>query len=696
MKFKSFLLSLSALVLLGVLKASACGGGDLYFGTMANLFVVTTPLDEDETGVNTLDESVDFWYGYLGGALSKDALRGAINYSRIEDFADPGSSENELAKILNKRKDKIALAYLKFNQQLYDLKNWASNWDYKKPKIADYRALLNQIARFTPNAKLKDRYTYLRIRCLYCAEDYDAVEKEIKLNINKLADPKLKRRLEGYMGGIYYQRGEYAKALEVFDKMGDKRSIGRCVSKLLDPDKLEAYYEENPNSVVLLYVMQDYANYIYHANYNDGDEGQIWPQVRRDYDRMYDFAQKVVREKKVKNLNVWQMYIGFLEYADHKCDLAYNSLAQAQKMGGLEEHQNLARYLKLIASFDMKNKPADFEDYIIAETKALKQLIDSKYETGFGSLDGPLWNIYDYQLPAALHSYCVAQNNWQAGMLTYAIFGMVPNGEIYNSYWQVVDGELSVDQLLKYLDKLENPDKKDKLSYGLTQLVSKDESMAMTELIGTKYIREGNYDKAVEYLKQVPAEFYKGKGIGYYLNLRKMPVDVDFGRDKTNNLEGEEVKNYRQVKLEFATRMRDNFKKLKSLKGDARAELAYQMAKEAFQASPAGDLWAISEYGWSSADVPYNNMNNQAVALLYQAAKYTKEFSILKKVYIGLASTPQEETRGVVYDYETETHSFVIGASQRAGYEWLRSTLTDTDEWARSCDVFQYYCKIVK
>ena len=692
MKFKSFLLSLSALLLLGVVKASACGGDDLYSGTMANLFVVTNPLDADETGINTIDESVDFWYAYLGGALDKSTLRETILYSRIEDYTAPEKSENALVKILVKRKDKIALAYLKINEQLYNLKNWAQNWDYQKPKIADYRALINQLARYTATPKLKDRFVYLRIRCLFCAEDYDAVEKEINLNINKVADANIKRRLEGYMGGVYFHRGQFAEALDVFYKIGDQRSIDRCVSRLLDPDKLESYYEKNPNSIVLLYVMQDYANYIYHANYNDGDDGEIWPQVRRDYAKMYDFARKVVREKKVKNPMVWQMFVGFLEFANHKCDNAFNSFAEAQKMGGTADHQDLARYLKLIAAFGMTNKPADFEDYILAEVKDMRELIDKKFSSEDEEMPGPLWNIYNYQLPEALYAYCVAQNNWQAQMLTLALFGMVPIDGMYESYWSVVDGKLSTDQLIGFLNKLQKPDKKDKLSYGLTQLVSINATTSMNELIGTKYIREGNYDKAIEYLKNVPATFYANTGLGCYLNLRKVPEEVDFARYDTNNLEGDDVPEYRQTKLEFAIRMRDNHKRLKSLKGDERAKLAYQMAKEVFHASPAGDLWAITEYGWSSADVPYNNMNNQAVVLLNTAAQSTKDFDLLKKIYIGLASVPQEDSRGVVYNYETETSSLIISASQRMGYEWLRVSLSPDDEWARSCDVFQFYC----
>lgn len=687
MKLKTFLLSLSALLMVFG-KAEACGGGDYYEGAMGNLFFMTNRLNADETGVDVERESVEFWYTYLGGSVAKKDLEEAIRWGKLEDFENPDVTENVLVKALAKHKDRLALAYLRLNHKLYALKSWGSTWDYEKPDPSQYEELLKELSRYTPTSKLKDRYTYLRMRILFALDRYDDVLGIWDNFASKWADGPLKRRALGYVAGAYYHKDRYAEALEVFDAMGDQRSINRCVSRLLDPDKLEVFYEKKPNSVVLLYVMQDYANYLYHAKQNDGDWGEIWPQVRRDYDKMMAFAKRVLKEKKVENLMPWQAFVGFLQYANNDSEAAFLSFCEAQRMGGTQDQQKLVRYLKMLASFEAKSRPADFVDYILGETRALKET--ASYESQNDVLS-PLWSIYNYDLPKKLYSYCKQIGNKQAEFLVYALFDVVPvsneNYVFYNSY---IDSELSADELVDRLENLEKPNKKDALVMGFTAMVSKGESVRLNELIGTKYMREGKYDKAIGYLKQTSDDFLKEQLIAPYLNLRKMPENP-FGRDDTKDLYGEEVKEYKNVKLDFCIRMRDNLKKLKGLKGDAYSELAYEMACELFQASPAGDLWAMSEYYWSGSGSHYNGMSEQAKDLLQKAIEKAGDFSIKRKCYIGLASIHSGLESKIYYNWQTEKTIVNFDETEAIAYEWLKNNLPNDDSFRNGCDIFRTY-----
>ena len=673
-------------------KAMACGG-DYWGPDMCNHFSLVQPLDPAQTGVSDVDESVEFWYSYLGGTVSKDALKEAIKNAMPADYQDPANSENALVAALYKKGDNNAIDYLRVNNKLYKLNTWMNSWDYERPTDDQYIKVINEIAALQTTDKLAERIVYLRMRALYCAKRYDEVETNWNNYASKWKESPLKRRARGYMGGVYYQRGQYAEAIEIFDANGDQRSINKCVSRLLDPDKLEAYYQQNKNSRAIGYVIQDYANYIFHAMTNGGDGGDIWPQVRRDYDKMLAFAERVVKEKKVKDLAMWQDFVGFLYYSAHNDDKAYEAFCKVHKMKPTVKEKEFARYFKFLASFNAANRPDNFTDYLLAETENLL-LMQNKQLTNEISTDDHLnvYEICDFDLPTRLYKYCNSLGNEQAKMLVMSIFQDVftLDDDWCLFYNELIDHVWSADKVIEFYNKLQNPPAGDKLVAGLTKLSPADLTPAVQELIGTKLMREGKFDKAIPYLKDVPESLLKSQGIAPYLNLRTVSKR-DFERDDYDEMDSDNIKEYRNVKLEFCQLMEGMTQQLLTSKGDKLADVAYEMANLCFQASPAGDLWALSEYSWSSADIHYNNLNQMAIDLLHLAIRNTNDFNRLKRCYYGLAAVPQREQMKFYYNWDTQTYSLNAMGSELEGYEWLAKNLPRNDELRRTCDWLNAY-----
>lgn len=692
MKFRSFILSLS-LLLMGSEGVSmlACGG-DSWNPSMSDYFCLVQPLDASETGFDAVSESVDFWYSYLGGAVDKETLKQAVIDAEAEDYLKPQDSENALVAALYKRGDSNAISYLQLNNRLYTLNNWMHSWDYERPQPEQYNKLVYEIAKLLPTDQLGERIVYLRMRALYCAKRYDDVETNWNKYASKWKESPLKRRARGYMGGVYYQREQYVEALEIFDANGDMQSVNKCVSRLLDPDKLAVLYEQKKDSRVLGYVIQDYANYLYHALSSDDDWGTIWPQVKRDYNKMLALGERVVKEKKVKDLALWQDFVGFLYFAAHNDDKAYEAFGKVEKMKGTKAEKDYARYFKFLASFNAADRPADFTAYLLAETKNLLDVnasyINSDSEE---SVQSPVYAIRCFALPTTLYQYCTAQRNEFARMLVLSIFGNVfgVDGEDNLNFSELSDHTWSADKVIEFYDNLKNPPV-DQLSQGLVKMSPADLTPEIQELIGTKLMREGNFEKAITYLEDLPMSLLQKQGIAPYLNLRSFSKR-DFERENYKYMDSDDIKEYRNVKLEFCRDMADKMRKLYTLRGNQLSDLAYELANKCFQASPAGDLWALSEYYWSGAAPHYNNFNKQAIDLLHLAIKSTNDMQRLKKCYYGLAAVPQRETIKYYYSWQTHTYVFNLHGSELEGYEWLANNLLRTDELRRSCDWINAY-----
>lgn len=712
MKLRVFLVAVSLVTWLCVERAVACCGGDDYYGPNADLFYMVAPMNFDDESSPDYKETVDFWHRYIRAAIKREKLEEAIRELCADDFKPGTKTENALLDILQRRKDYVAIKYLKYNNQLYDYTN-TMTWDYEKPSRAELTRLLNNIALLRPSVALQSRVVFLKMRCNYALANYDAVINIWKNQCSKWGDTPLRRRALGYVGGVYYQRKEYARALEIFDQLGDELSINRCVNRLINLDVLEGYCESNPNSVVLPYVMQEYANYLYHAkNHEVTDDDKVWLGVLRDYDRMMALSERLLNDSRVKDKFIWQAFIGFLHFADHKDEAACQSFDKALQLGGTAEQRNLVSMLRFAASLGVVKKPVDYEGYFMQQLTEAKKIHDAyidapysekTYEKIVSPFETCVYYLFSYELAMRTANYCRSLGNEDALFVAYSIFGENPlstssedddwNFLIFKTY---VDEELSAQQLEQRLLSLKQKIGKDTMVDGLMKLADDDLLPALDEMIGTKYMRLAQFAKAEPYLAKSTPQLLAAQAIAPYLNQRQMSP-VPFARKHYDNKDGEVVSAPKNVKLQYCRDMMQRTSELASLHGDAYAEKAYQLANMYFQASPAGDLWALTHYWWSSSE-DYSEYNDFAIDLLHKAIAQTHNISLLKKCYFALASVPQKPredddywTPKFDYDSNLRTYVFNVKGSEKEGYDWLKSHRSDCGDLYSSCDWLKYY-----
>lgn len=712
MKSKVFLVAISLMAWLCVEVDAGCGGWDDYAGPNANLFYVIAPMEYGEGPTPEFNETVDFWHRYVNGAVSREKLAEAIKYLDADDFKAGVKSKNDLLAALRRRQDVAAINYLKYNTQLYDYTN-TTVWDYHKPLRADYTRLLSSINQLRPSAALQARVVFLKMRCNYAMGNYDAVKNIWKTQCSKWANTPLRRRALGYVGGVYYQLKDYVRALEIFDQLGDKLSVNRCVNRLINLDVLEDYCKDNPNSIVLPYVMQDYANYLYHAkNHEVTDEDKVWVGVLRDYDRMMALSRRLLSDSRVKDKFMWQAFVGFLQFADHQDEAACESFDRALQMGGTAEQRTHISMLRFAASLNIVNKPADYATYFVQQLAEAKKIHDAyidapyseeTYEKEVSPFVCSTYYLFNYEVAIRSANYCRTIGNDDALFVVYSIFGenpvpSAPGDEVwsYLFFKNYVDEDLTAQQLEeRYLSLKENSGR-DALVDGLMRLVDADFFPNLEELIGTKYMRISQFAKAESYLSKSTPQLLASQAIAPYLNLRQMPAEP-FVRKNMSNMDDETVQSPKNVKLQFCRDMMQMSARLASLHGEEYAEQACRLANMYFQASPAGDLWALTRYWWS-CDERHSEYNDYAIDLLHKAIAQTHDISLLKRCYFALASVPQKLREGdnpwdrkVEYDSETRTYVFKVWGSEKEGYDWLKSHRSDCADLYRTCDWLKYY-----
>lgn len=647
--------------------------------TMNNHFHCVPQLPEIEQ--RNIDESVAFWASYTGQPVS-DELRYAVSYLPVWQF-DDDEPTNSLLLTLKAQGKTEAIEYLRLNAELLSLQEAASSWDYKKVTPADYEALMRQIDALKANGELNRRKTFLRMRCLFSLKDYDACMRLWDNFASKWDPSPLRRRMEGYVAGIYYRRKQYDKAIPMFFDLGDDGSIQLCVNRMLANTSIEQEYTKDPNSPILGYILEDYANYYYHAKRNDywepGKDNPIWTTVTQDAQRNIALAQRVVREGKAKDLQMWQAFAGFLQLVDGQAQTAYQTFSQAEALRGGGVVGQCLRAYKFVAALQMPDKIPGFEPYMVNE---LHYWMD---QNQFSSeVEGHTrYSLTEVEFNPYVQQYVDTKGD---PMLSFsAETTLIPYA------YGKVNREMTLDEVLAFRQYLSQESHSDLEAFfkqhSYANQVSEDE---FNELIGTKLIRLGRFNEASQYLAKVSQEYISHMAISNYLRSRHMPT-TPFVREEYSEPDYAPELNTQNKKLLFCQHMIELQQTIASTSGEVKARAELEMANWLFQASSGGDFWAISEYSWSYYDPKHNELSLLAIELLQDALRHTHDYNTQVECNFGLAAIDVRDESALCYDSQNNRNVIATQSTQLQAYQWLRQQTDRSHPLFETCDWLKLY-----
>ncbi|MDD5860949.1 MAG: hypothetical protein PUD15_00070 [Prevotella sp.] len=591
-------------------------------------------------------------------AFWKDYTHGLVGSYR--DFAGDDETPRKILAYAQKKKDTEMVNYLRLLNSYLRVSDQitADSWDYPtKAQLLQRRQSIVRILRAAQSyrgSRLKSRYMLLAMRANMLLGN-DAQNKVYwTTKGSKLPQSVYRDMMENIYARALLKTGQKQAATEIYARQGDVESLKWSVRNYRNLAGIQALYRQNPNSMLLPYLVQDFVNnaqetidnYAAPADGQSGSQKDIeeWikevgckPVYQQEVNNFIAFANQVVSEGKTTTPCLWQTAIGTLDYLFKDYDGAKTALTKALTLAGSDRMKDNARAVLLVNSTHTETLDGSYEDYLIREFRWLHdEYVKDMQPNTYGLPDNPgehYEDILDRAVYANLYPRLIKEGRAQEALCLLAYMDeQYPDGRHttttktairqnppaagYNwgrdwntEYFTALD-KLSADSLaayVRYMDTTQNNAFAEFLRGGAYR-----DSNYFNDLIGTKYMAEGRFADAIPYLKQVDPKYLSSENIsGYLTRDYTKPYWFDRQAPKMTN----EDTNYdvkegpgsgtfsENPKLQYCLDMTNLQSQYSLAKDEAtRQPLAYELATRLYQASYEGDCWALTHYSWSIAD----------------------------------------------------------------------------------------------
>lgn len=725
--------SIIALSLPFASQSHACISIDDYGYASSPFRIINGLGNEGLKPVPAFDETIDFWASYTKGKVKRDDISKFFNNATLDSLS---ARRYAFTDYLKRNRDEKALQYiarcLEFSDALEDYQGHL--WDYNKPSTDGFKTILAKVNAAPAAAPFADRYNFLRIRLYGAMKDNDALIALWNSHGKNMPKSVLRDRMEGYVGGALYRQGNYVEALDYFSRLGDETSIGWCIDKLVGAESLENLYRHSPNSLAISYILEDYINYLI-ASTNAGRKNQKIGGDDSDYTfyssdirelinrKVYDtyaetesmakLCEKVLQEGKSDNPMMWATALGVIQGVRGNAEAAMATLRKAKSMNGTpkmrENLDNFAVWVLLLNS-GKGNEAVDREFaqvfgqvYADAYKKAYAVVHDytpSKDEERFYYTDNrkPVNRFLNNFFAEEAVAHFLALHQPQRALAVLAMLDDLPQVDFSNTFLvrlrYMMDKERPMADALAFLDYATAGDSSNPID-GLMQKYAAKYTDLANDVIGTRLMRQGDFEKALPYLSAVDPKWIRSQAIAPYLrNDYYEPGYYSFSRGNSSFWKPYLSNEKARFCSEMVTAQRD----FAALSGDKKARKALKIAAMLHFGSPLGDGWAISEYSWSIME-PENEFTGQMrkwinEALRFDAMPETK--CIAYYAALTMPSTKEDYFYQYPIGYSYGTNKYYIDAPtnlQMQGLQYLASYMDRVKDcrFISHCDVLESY-----
>ena len=408
---------------------------------------------------------------------------------------------------------------------------------------------------------------------------------------------------------------------------------------------------------------------------------------------MQQFCELVIREGKTETPIMWKCAKAWLEYLSGKKQEAIKDIDAAMTLEGTDRMKDNARVLKLYITASTA-KPSDkFDNYLAEELTWLK-----------GKNDYFFTEALRRTMNQAIVPHYQNKPEQQLALLNIT----------HNYGYDLRIDTMSVDRLEKFYFYTKTPGTKTFDKFLKSQIQTNDS--ALIELIGTKYMRIAQWDKAIQWLQDIPASYYnehRSEEYLYYAQMRSYEVEPWMKRQWLDCSKAYERKQtwYKNLKLDFCKEMQMMEGSLNLLKGKALDQRYYNLAVRYAQASIKGDCWWLIHNSKSCCDsVGVNELDFGAKAAeLLQKAAMTSDKDLKMKALFAMGwQELYNATRGsrlwISNEWDEQLSDFVTKYNQQSpqfrAYQGLYNLIAPTTAeptYVSRCDDYaqfrKYYSK---
>lgn len=550
-----------------------------------------------------------FWEAYYG-KLSTEQQEVTKAYPYLCDYFFANDCEL-LFQAASKKKDKEMLTYLEQTTQYSSICEQIQDvWEYpSKEQLEARKAALNKmrgIAKAYKGTRMKAQYSLLYMRANMLLKQYATNEQYWNKVGKTLPESVFKNMMESLYANAILNQGKWREACDIYAKQGDWESVEWTMKNYRNAAGIQTIYKEDPNSPALNYLVQYYIN---------GGYGWDWANerpVNKNDENVKQFIHfinsDVMNNPEVKDKSLWKAASAMLHFYSGDYKTADKEIKMAASLQGSEQTKECVRCIALVISTRIKKYNAGYAKYLRNEFEWLQSKAQQKYEDYF-------YNMLDRMVFLELNPKLIkAGKKNEATALLAMMDGIKIGKEDYSDPNSSPEKRGYLTYTWEYSQRLDSMTAKELDSYyRYLQSKPKDQlqqfaishadifPQAFIELIGTKYLAEGNFAKAITYLEQVPLSYINNQDISIYAWKRSFDKDRWFERQRMTEedfaMAPEQYRLKNNEKLDFCRDMLNIESQYKlAATPEIAADKAYELASRYLQASCYGDCWYLTHY----------------------------------------------------------------------------------------------------
>ncbi len=697
--------AISFLLLLLATNTWACGDYSLHNNYMFSVFPREMMSSELFSGrIN------EFWKSYSNGSMDSfdqdEALKAASNKRDKEMEA----YLYELAK------------YLNISDQLRE------TWNYPtKQELQQRRQALNgMVAKSTAysGTRLAPQWALLRMRANMVLGQHDANITFWKQKASKMAPSVFRDMMESLYAAALARKGQLAAACDIYARQGDMRSIKWALRKMRNLGGIRTIFDASPDSPTMNFLVQDFVNNA-QETLDSGDDKE-WVEemidqrvvLKRDVDNFIHYADNVISQGKTQAPAMWKTAIGELQFLYGQYSQALNTLNEAVGMDGTQRMKDNARAIRIIASVKPATIGPEYHQWLTGELKWLVGKIKEEGKNDVESQYNYFDNHYFDMLDRVVYSELVPkyEENGHKNIATAFTDYIETLKVIGINYREGKSGGYATNFFLK-LDSMSIDEVKQYIAFtqakggdALEQYLKENSNSYhdyLNDLVGTRYLANGEYKNAIDYLSKVPMSFVREQAISPYMAQRDFSQPRWLGKQEIKE-DMESAKPYVNAlktnrKIDFCREMTQLLSQYTLANNEKRPQIAYDLATRYYQASYLGDCWWLTAYGQSVNDTARADRPDfvqYAIDYLEESAKASDPTLKLNSLY-GLAYIPIDAWCNRKYDWQNDREIITPRRSSRqyrALYSLSRfvgSGNAPQPTYVSKCDVLKQFKKFI-
>lgn len=512
---------------------------------------------------------------------------------------------------------------------------------------------------------------------------------------------------------------------------------------------IQSTYLKNPNSAMLTYLVQDFVNNCQQTIDSRSKEqlNKEWIEeigakviYQKEALNFITFANKVIAEGKTQNPCLWRSATAMLHYLYGYQREAWKEISEAVALDGTQRMKNNARAIRLLVSTRNTQVDNDYPQYLVGEFKWLNEMAKGESQKAKGEYpkkddftnpDIHYVEVKERVAYRALYNRfktmadkAKKENRQEAGRdyesMATTMYGMMDaymrtfykeqqdeeyiSRYLYSSEYALRLDSLSAQQLADYYRFITSPHQ-DAFQQYVCQSLYRNADF-FKDMIGTKYLAEGNFGEAARWQKDVSLKFINNQAISFYAEKRSYSVPYWFNHQKVNDsdmwsIQGSYAHLKENPKWKFCQEMNQLISQYNvAREGESREKLAYELATRYYQASCYGDCWYLTHYGKSVADSARTGEADFA-AIAQKYLKVSKQSSNLTLRYhslYALSSIGIDPWFKITYDANWKEQKLLQpqSAQYQAMMEWSQFSRQHpeiVDSYTTRCDVLKQFEK---